>query len=94
MTRLKPDIRLLGLLLPGLPRLQVLEQLAQVEGAPKVPPRRLVEYEALLNNYLPGSWTLIICQYHRSRFEPELIREVVRAHPLEVGAVLAAEHAC
>jgi len=33
---------------------------------------RLIEYEALLNHYLPNSRTVIICLYDRSRFNPEV----------------------
>ncbi|WP_309896018.1 MEDS domain-containing protein [Archangium sp.] len=43
---------------------------------------KLLRYESLLNRYLPGSHALTVCQYHRSRFRPELIRDVLRTHPL------------
>ena len=43
---------------------------------------RFLRYEALLNRYLPGSRALTVCQYHRGRFRPEVIRDVLRAHPL------------
>ncbi|HEX8441363.1 MEDS domain-containing protein [Archangium sp.] len=42
----------------------------------------LIRYEALLNRYLPGSHALTVCQYHRSRFRPEVIRDVIRSHPM------------
>ncbi|WP_235216663.1 MEDS domain-containing protein [Archangium violaceum] len=41
----------------------------------------LLRYETLLNCYLPGSRAMANCQYHRSRFSPEVIRDVLRAHP-------------
>ena len=37
---------------------------------------RLIEYEAMLNNFFPGSDCLAICQYRRSLFSPEIIRGV------------------
>ena len=45
---------------------------------------RLMEYETKLNDFFPGSRAHAICQYNRSRFSPEIIREVLRHHPLAV----------
>jgi signal transduction histidine kinase/ActR/RegA family two-component response regulator len=45
---------------------------------------RLVEYEALLNRFFPGSRAHAICQYDRNRFPPELVAEVLRTHPTAV----------
>ncbi len=45
---------------------------------------RLVEYEARLNEFFPGSRALAICQYNRSRFPPAIIREVLRTHPIAI----------
>jgi signal transduction histidine kinase len=45
---------------------------------------RLIEYEALLNRFFPGSHSLAICQYSRDRFPPEFIRDVLRTHPLAI----------
>jgi serine phosphatase RsbU (regulator of sigma subunit) len=42
---------------------------------------RLIEAEALLNDFFPGSRSLAICQYRRSRFSPETIHGVLRTHP-------------
>ena len=42
---------------------------------------RLIEYESLLNDFLPGSRTLAICQYDRRRFEPGVLLDVLRTHP-------------
>lgn len=51
---------------------------------------RLIEFEALLNRILPGSHTLTICQFNRSRFPPHTIRHVLRTHPIAViGAFVA-----
>ncbi len=45
---------------------------------------RVVEYEALLNEYFPGSGALAICQYNRERFAPEVIHDVLRTHPIAI----------
>ncbi|MBI4381898.1 MAG: PAS domain S-box protein [candidate division NC10 bacterium] len=45
---------------------------------------RLIEYEAKLNAFFPGSNALAVCQYHRPRFAPAVIRDVLRTHPLAV----------
>lgn len=45
---------------------------------------RLVEYEALLNDFFPGKKVSAICQYNRDRFAPEIIRDVLRTHPKAV----------
>lgn len=42
---------------------------------------RLIEYEALLNERFPSTLTGI-CQYNRRRFDPEIIRDVLRTHPV------------
>lgn len=45
---------------------------------------RLIEYEAKLNRFFPGSDCLAICQYNRNRFSAEVIRDVIRTHPLVI----------
>jgi PAS domain S-box-containing protein len=45
---------------------------------------RLIEYEAKLNNFFPGSRCLAICQYDRRRFDPELLLDVLTTHPIAV----------
>jgi signal transduction histidine kinase len=45
---------------------------------------RIVEYEAKLNTFFPGSQCLAICQYDRRRFDPRVLLEVLEAHPLAV----------
>jgi hypothetical protein len=45
---------------------------------------RLIEYEALLNRYLIGSRTTILCLYDRARFDPACILDVLCTHPLVV----------
>jgi len=45
---------------------------------------RLIEYEARLNEFFPGSKCLAICQYDRRRFEPALLLDVLATHPIAV----------
>jgi len=42
---------------------------------------RLIEYEARLNDFLPGRRILALCQYDRERSHPSVIRDVLRTHP-------------
>ncbi len=51
---------------------------------PEVGCDRLMEYETGLNAYFPGSKALAICQYNRRRFPPEVIRDVLRTHPVAI----------
>jgi len=43
---------------------------------------RLIEYEAKLNEFFPGSKCLALCQYDRRRFKPELLLDVMVTHPI------------
>jgi len=45
---------------------------------------RLIEYEAKLNEFFPGSKCLALCQYDRRRFKPALLLDVLATHPLAV----------
>lgn len=45
---------------------------------------RLIEYEAKLNEFFPGSQCLAICQYDRRRFAPAVLLDVLRTHPTAV----------
>ena len=45
---------------------------------------RLIEYEARLNHFFPGSKALAICQYSEARFSPELLLDVLTTHPLVI----------
>jgi PAS domain S-box-containing protein len=45
---------------------------------------RLIEYEAKLNQFFPGRRCLAICQYDRRRFDPEVLLDVLRTHPMAV----------
>ena len=41
----------------------------------------LIEYEARLNEFFPGSKCLAICQYDRSKFDQAVLMDVLRTHP-------------
>lgn len=42
---------------------------------------RLVEYEAMLNTYFPGSKCIAFCQYDRRRFDSEMLLDILHTHP-------------
>lgn len=43
---------------------------------------RLIEYEALLNEFFPGSACTGLCQYDVRRFPPGILLDVLRTHPV------------
>jgi DNA-binding CsgD family transcriptional regulator/PAS domain-containing protein len=45
---------------------------------------RLIEYEAKLNRFFPGSKCLAICQYDRRAFSAPLLLDVLTTHPIAV----------
>jgi PAS domain S-box-containing protein len=45
---------------------------------------RLIEYEAKLNRFFPGSKCLALCQYDRQRFQPDVLLDVLTTHPIAV----------
>jgi PAS domain S-box-containing protein len=45
---------------------------------------RLIEYEALLNQLPANSKSVILCQYHQSRFGMPCIHDVLRTHPVAI----------
>ena len=51
---------------------------------PEIGNERLIEYESMLNHFLPGSRAHAVCQYNRKRFRPAIIRDVLRTHPVAV----------
>ncbi len=51
---------------------------------------RVLEYERKVNERIPSVPVTAICQYDRTRFSPEVIRDVIRTHPL----VLVGERVC
>ncbi len=51
---------------------------------PDVGCERLIEYEARLNMFLPGTRTLAICRYPRLPFPPTVLRDVLHTHPVAI----------
>lgn len=45
---------------------------------------RLIQYEAVLSNFYPGSNVSGLCQYNRKRFSAGVIRDVLRTHPIAI----------
>ena len=45
---------------------------------------RLMEYEAELNNFIPGSKACGICQYNAKRFSNEILLDVFSTHPFVI----------
>jgi len=45
---------------------------------------RLIEYEALINQLPSFSKSVILCQYHQSRFGVPCIHDVLRTHPVAI----------
>jgi PAS domain S-box-containing protein len=63
---------------------EVAHKLQELPGA-----RHLTEYEAALNEFLPGSQCLALCLYDWRRFEAAMLLDVLRMHPtVIVGAEL------
>ncbi len=45
---------------------------------------KLMEYEAKLNKFFPGSQCMAICQYDMRRFDPLVLLDVLNTHPIAV----------
>ncbi|CAG0958692.1 partial Sporulation kinase E, partial [Anaerolineae bacterium] len=43
---------------------------------------RLIEYEAKLNHFFPGSQFSALCQYDQRRFDPAILLDVIHTHPI------------
>lgn len=76
----------------GYPGLRVTGEMTwALRGLPGA--ERLIEYEAKLNLFFPGSKCMAICQYDMRRFPPALLLDVLRSHPIAcVGHELYANH--
>ena len=53
----------------------------------------LIEYESAVNALFVGSTCLGLCQYHRQRFDPELLSRLLAAHPATIVAEALPEDA-
>ena len=67
----------------GFSGLRFLEEMSWALEA-KVDDDQLVEYEARLTDFLAKSRTIISCHYNRARFNPCLIHDMLRTHPLVI----------
>ncbi len=47
---------------------------------------RAMEYEAKLNDFFKKNDCLALCQYNKKRFDPKLLIDVVRTHPLVISS--------
>ena len=63
--------------------LRILGEMTWALG-PGIGSDRLIEYEALLNDFLPNSRTTAVCQYDHGRFDPPVIYDLFRTHPLVI----------
>ncbi|MEM2924512.1 MAG: MEDS domain-containing protein [Methanocellales archaeon] len=46
---------------------------------------KLLEYESKLNLYLPSSKALLICQYSRNKFPPQVLLEILKMHAFVIA---------
>ena len=51
---------------------------------PDIGSERLIEYEARLNEFLPATGIRAMCQYDWGRWQPSILRDVLRTHPLAI----------
>ncbi len=50
---------------------------------------RLMEYEAKLNSFFPANKCLVMCQYDRRRFRPDILQSVLANHPVNLVGMVA-----
>jgi two-component system sensor histidine kinase UhpB len=67
----------------GFPGLRVAGEMTWALG-PEIGCDPLIEYEALFNDFMANSRTIGLCQYHHSRFDPAVIHDVLRTHPITI----------
>jgi chemotaxis family two-component system sensor kinase Cph1 len=53
---------------------------------------KLIEYESKLNRFVRDHDARALCQYHRTRFAPEIILGIIRTHPLVVYGGIACKN--
>jgi PAS domain S-box-containing protein len=51
---------------------------------PEIGNDRLIEYEALLNDFMANSRSIILCLYNRWLFDLAVIHDVLRTHPIAI----------
>ncbi len=50
----------------------------------RIPARKLVVYERLLNSYVTRHGAAVLCQYDRRRWDQAIIHDVLRTHPVAI----------
>ena len=46
--------------------------------------QRIIEYEAQINDFFPGSKCIAVCQYDKRRFDSRLMLDLLRVHPIAI----------
>jgi PAS domain S-box-containing protein len=67
----------------GFSGLRVLGEMSWVLAA-GIDADKFIEYEALLNDFVAKSRSLVLCQYDSTLFDPAVIHDVLRTHPVAV----------
>jgi hypothetical protein len=77
----------------GYPALRITGEMTwALDGEPGS--ERLVEYEAKLNHFYPGSKCVGMCQYDRRQFDAELLLDVIHTHPRVLYGREALDNSC
>jgi diguanylate cyclase (GGDEF)-like protein/putative nucleotidyltransferase with HDIG domain len=77
----------------GYPALRVTGEMTwALQGLPGS--ERLIEYEAKLNEFFPGSNCLAICQYDQRAFSPALLLDVLYTHPIAIVGTAVYDNFC
>ncbi|WP_207586442.1 MEDS domain-containing protein [Halomontanus rarus] len=66
--------------LDGYPGLRITGEMTWILGT-DVDSSSLIEYEGRLNDFIPEKECIALCQYNRERFDPNVIRDILRTHP-------------
>ena len=72
-----------GVLADGFSGLRVTGEMSWALG-PESGCDRLIEYEALLNTLAKDSPSMFLCLYDSTRFDPVVIHDVLRTHPIAI----------
>lgn len=73
----------------GYPSMRILGDPAWAIGNPTLE-RQLIEYEAKVNTFFENNDASAVCLYNRNRYNPGVIRDVLRTHPM----VIYGDHIC
>jgi signal transduction histidine kinase len=76
----------------GFTTLRFLVEMSWALGGKDPTPAKLLELEAVLTSFLRQNGVLALCQYHRRRFDPAVLKGVIQTHPLVVYGSLVCEN--